>query len=86
MCISWYNFERRPIKPFLLNNLSHLKQESGDKESSLLKKTEALAVSTFRLLSGPFQHLSPFENIMTLYESSNLSQRLFTKRKMEKIK
>jgi hypothetical protein len=44
-----------------------------------------MAVNTFRLLSGPFQHLSPFENTMTLYESSNLSQRLFTKRKMEKI-
>jgi len=37
---------------------------------------------TFKLLSGPFQHLSPLEKNIILYESSNLSQRLQKIRKL----
>lgn len=44
-----------------------------------------IMVVTFKLLSGPFQHFSPFENSIVLYESSNLSQRLFADNERKKM-
>lgn len=41
---------------------------------------------TFRLLSGPFQHLSPFVYDMNWYEFSNLSQSLFEQIPLKKIR
>lgn len=42
--------------------------------------TKKMMFSTFKLLSGPFQHLSPLENSMALNESSNLSQLLHSEK------
>jgi hypothetical protein len=42
------------------------------------RKGMQIEIPAFRLRSGPFQHLSPFEKCITLYDSSNLSHRLMT--------
>ena len=44
------------------------------------RKGTQYEIHTFRLRSGPFQHLSPFENCITRYDSSNLSQRLMAEK------
>jgi hypothetical protein len=40
------------------------------------RKGMQVEITTFRLRSGPFQHLSPPEKCITLYDSSNLSHLL----------
>ena len=62
----------------------NLHESVNNKKSQNLRpanrKGTQYEIHTFRLRSGPFQHLSPFENCITRYDSSNLSQRLMAEK------
>lgn len=66
------------VKPHLSFTWAHCRCHSTEANGSQIFslnpiRKKVINKQTFKLLSGPFQHLSPPEKTMTLYDSSNFS-------------